>query len=66
MSMPTCETTARIASGCCVMIAPISRPPFEPPMMPSLLVLEYFCSTTSCIAAKKSSNTFCLWVSAPA
>ncbi len=65
--MPTCETTARNSSGCCVSAAPMRRPPFEPPSIASLSRASCSRSSTSRRAqARKSSNTFCLCVRLPA
>src|SRR6266576_3660128 len=40
--IPTEETTARNKSGCCVIIAPINRPPLLPPWIASFSGRVYF------------------------
>src|SRR5881392_2903176 len=49
--IPTADTTARTKSGCCVNIAPISRPPLLPPRIASLSGRVHFSLIKYCAAA---------------
>ena len=67
MSMtPTSATAAPTSSGCCVMLAPTSRPPFERPMIPIRSRRVHPDAASQRAQAAKSSKTFCLFASRPA
>ncbi len=67
MSMtPTAGSATAKSSGRCSITAPTSRPPFEPPMMPSVCGEAYVSWTRYSAAAMKSSNTFCFFSNIPA
>jgi hypothetical protein len=63
---PTAGSATANRSGRCVITAPTSRPPFEPPRMASLPGDVYLLATRYSAAPMKSSNTFCLRSSFPA
>jgi hypothetical protein len=62
----TIATAARQRPGCWVSIAPMSRPPFEPPRIASRLLVVRCDSIRKRAQAAKSSKTFCLAASRPA
>ena len=57
-SRGTWQTTAPNSSGRCVNVAPTSRPPFEPPMMPRCAGEVTLRAMRSSAMAMKSSNAF--------
>src|SRR5262245_28869627 len=63
---PTSGTQAPYRSGRCVMHAPTSRPPFEPPLIASRPVRVQPVPISHSAQAMKSSNTFCLLSRRPA
>ena len=63
---PTAGSATANRSGRCCSTAPTSRPPFEPPMMPSFAGEVYFSLTRYSATAMKSSNTFCFFSRLPA
>ena len=60
------HTAAAYRSGRCVMAAPTSRPPFDPPEMDSCSRVVRPSAISVSAAAWKSSNTFCLCSRMPA
>ena len=64
-STGTAQTTAAARSGRWVSTAPISSPPFEPPMIASLSRVVTPVSTRWSAQAMKSSKQFCLVCSRP-
>ena len=63
---PTSAIAAPNSSGCCVMLAPTSRPPFERPLIPIRSSRVQPDAASQRAQAAKSSNTFCLFASRPA
>ena len=63
---PTAGRATLNRSGLWVMTAPTSRPPLDPPSIPSLSLAVYFASIRYSAAAMKSSKTFCLFPNMPA
>ena len=63
---PTAGSAAPKSSGRCVITAPMSSPPFDPPWIARRLGLVHFSETRYSAAAMKSSNTFCLRAFLPA
>ena len=64
-SSGTAQMIARNSSGACVIIAPISNPPFDPPHAASLLGFVTLLSHRYFPAAMKSSKQFCFFSSRP-
>src|ERR1044071_1017389 len=58
---PTPGSATATRSGRCSITAPTSRPPFEPPSMPSRAGDVNFSRTRNSSAAMKSSKTFCFF-----
>src|ERR1044071_1084743 len=65
-SSGTSQITALNSSGPCVIAAPISSPPFEPPLIARCAGDVQPLDSSQRAAARKSSNTFCLASSMPA
>ena len=63
---PTCGMATRNKSGRCVIQAPTSKPPLEPPTIAILSLLVYLSLIRYSAAAMKSSNTFCFCIFVPA
>ena len=62
----TIATTARARPGCWVTVAPMSRPPLEPPRIASRSLVVRCDSIRKRAQQAKSSKTFCLAASRPA